>query len=187
MGLSWGEFSSALPQSVLVSCSSFLLLTAAHKPDISFHFLNGPPALLRLCHSLLLYHCPPRCTSKLSFRPPHHFISLCCLLLSSSYCHVTTSLRDRQSHGTRTQRMQAGKEGNILLMNPLGPLSLKHRHPEEARRFEVEAQLSPNPLIIKVPNKPQSLLCHHVHINNTYILANKPIIKPLKHTLKRWS
>lgn len=122
-----------------VSCSSFLLLAAAHKHDIFSHFLNGLPVLPGLCRSLLLYHCPPRCASKLSFRPPHRFISLCCLLLSSSYCHLTTNLRDRQSHGT-LERMQAGKEGKLSLMNPLGLLSLRHwlqhRHPEEVRRSE---------------------------------------------------
>lgn len=82
----------------LLSCSSLLLFTAAHEHDIPPHCLNGLPVLLRLCHFLLLDRRLPRCAPApnfVSLSPLCHLISLCCLLLSSSRCHLTTNPRDR--------------------------------------------------------------------------------------------
>lgn len=82
----------------LVSCSSLLLFTAAHEHDIPPHCLNGLPVLPRLCHFLLLDCRLPCCAPAPKFEslsPLCHLISLCCLLLGSSRCHLTTNLRDR--------------------------------------------------------------------------------------------
>lgn len=143
------EFSCALPPSLLYPAALFFssLLLISMTSFLLSSMVSRPPEALSVSSTISL-------SSSLRFKTELQTSASFHLPLLSPAQRLLLSL-NHQSEGQAEPRdpgtHASRKRRESLLMNPLGLLLLKrrlrHRHPEEKRRSELEALSSPNPAI----------------------------------------